>query len=145
MASKVFIDANILLDFTLKRNNYEVSKQIIDLVVSGRIQGYVTPSIIQICSHWLTKAFGPAKAKELLLSILVDITCIDTSHYSTISALQSSIKDMEDAIQYYTALRHKLDYFLSHDKLLLKESTPILPIYTCEEFLKETGSIFSNF
>ena len=40
MASKVFLDANILLDFTLKRDNYDVSKGIIELAVNGQVQAF---------------------------------------------------------------------------------------------------------
>ena len=46
MASKVFFDANILLDFTLKRDEYEQSRKIIELAVNGTIQAFITPSIV---------------------------------------------------------------------------------------------------
>lgn len=137
MASKVFLDANIILDFTLKRSHYNVAKEIIHLVVTGRINAFVTPSIIQICGYWLTKAYGYAKAKELLLALLNDITCIDLPHDKVVNALHSSIKDMEDAIQYYCALHHKIDYFISRDKDLHKLGIPALPVYSPEDFLQD--------
>lgn len=137
MASKVMLDANIILDLTLKRDDHEVAKEIVTLAVNGSIQAYVTPSIIHICGYWLTKAYGQAKAKELLLSLLTDITCIDISHEIVVAALHSTIKDIEDALQYYTALHHKIDYFISRDKQILKVAIPVLPAYTPEEFLKE--------
>jgi hypothetical protein len=37
MASKVFLDANILLDLTLKRADYEVAKKIVILAIEGRM------------------------------------------------------------------------------------------------------------
>lgn len=46
MASKVFLDANILLDFTRKREYYEVSKKLIELAVIGKIQAFITPFIL---------------------------------------------------------------------------------------------------
>jgi predicted nucleic acid-binding protein len=45
--------------------------------------------------------------------------------------------DIEDALQYYTAMHHKVDYFISLDKNLIKSAIPVLPILTPEEFLKE--------
>ena len=48
MASKVFLDANILLDFTLKRNGYDAAKKINELAVAGQVQAYITPSIVHI-------------------------------------------------------------------------------------------------
>ena len=40
-------------------------------------------------------------------------------------------------LQYYIAMHHKVDYFITQDKDMQKESIPTLPVYTPEEFLKE--------
>lgn len=136
MATKVFLDANVLLDFALKRSDYALSHKIIELVVDGRIQAFITPSIVHILGYWLTKAYGHFKAKEILLTLLIDIQVIDIGHTITVNALHSKIKGIEDALQYYTAIHNKLDYFITLDKALKKEATPNLPICTCEEFLK---------
>ncbi len=137
MASKVFLDANILLDFTLKRDNYDISKKIVELAVNGQIRALITPSIVHIVGYWLSKAYGNSKAKDILLTLLTDVYVIDISHEITLNALHSKIKDMEDALQYYTAIHHKADYFITRDKDLRKESIPVLPVYTPKEFLKE--------
>jgi len=137
MASKIFLDANVLLDFTLKRKAYSDAKKLIELILDQKIKGFVTPAIIHIVGYWLTKAYGAKKAKELLLSILVDIQSLDIPHEIVINALLSKINDIEDSLQYYTALHYKLDYFISEDKLLKKESTSVLPVYSIKEFLEE--------
>lgn len=137
MASKVFFDANILLDFTLKRDEHEQSKQIIELAVNGTVQAFITPSIVHIVGYWLTKAYGNAKAKELLLTLMADVRVIDLPHEIVLNALHSKITDIEDALQYYTAVHHKLDYFISRDKQLKKQSIPLLPVYTPRELLVE--------
>jgi predicted nucleic acid-binding protein len=137
MASKIFIDANILLDFTLKRESYVVSSKIFELAINGAVQAYITPSIVHIAGYWLSKAYGIEKAKELLLALLADVTVIDINHEITITALHSKIRDIEDGLQYYAALNHKIDYFISHDKALQKQGIPGLPVYTAAEFLKE--------
>jgi predicted nucleic acid-binding protein len=43
MAYKVFLDANILLDLTLKRD----SKKIVQLALDGNLQLFITPAIVQ--------------------------------------------------------------------------------------------------
>ena len=139
MAFKVFLDDNILLDFTLKREKYEKSKTIFELVVSGEIQAFITPSIVQIVGYWLTKTYGNANAKEILLTLLTDVTVIDLPHEIAVNALHSKINDIEDALLYYTAIHHKLDYFISYDKQLQRQSIPILTVYTPDEFLTELG------
>ncbi len=137
MASKIFLDANILLDFTLKRNDYQDAKQIMELVVEGKVLAFITPSIVHIVGYWLSKSYGSSKAKELLLTLLADVQVIDITHEITLHALHSSLTDIEDALQYYTAIHHKLDYFISRDKQLQKTSIASLPVYTPHGFLKE--------
>lgn len=136
MASKIFIDANVLLDFTLKRDNYARARQLFSMVVNQEVNGYITPAILHIAGYWLTKAYGAAKAKDILLELLSDLTVIDAPHETALAALNSRMTDIEDALQYYTALHHHLDYFISGDKLLKKISIPSLPVYTMDEFLE---------
>jgi predicted nucleic acid-binding protein len=137
MVSKIFLDANVLLDFTLKRNTYPDAKKLIELVITDKLKAFVTPAIIHIVGYWLTKTYGAKEAKKLLLTLLVDIQCLDISHQIVINALLSKINDIEDSLQYYTALHFKLDFFISEDKLLKKESTSVLPVYSIKEFLEE--------
>lgn len=54
MASKVFLDANMLLDFTLKRDEYKQLRKIIELAVNGTIQAFNSPSIVHIVDYGLT-------------------------------------------------------------------------------------------
>ncbi len=137
MASKVFIDANIILDLTLKREYYSDAVKLFELGLSGNIILHASPSVTHIVGYWLSKTYGIAKAKELLLTLLADIRVIDIPHDNVVAALHSKMKDIEDALQYYTALHHRLDYFITRDKGLVKESTAILPIVTVKEFLKD--------
>ena len=135
MAFKVFLDANILLDFLLKRTDYPDAEKIIKLILDKKIRGFITPAIVHIVSYWVSKAYGNDKTKELLLLLLSDITVIDSSHQITLMALHSKIDDIEDALQYYTALQHKLDFFLSRDKNLKKSAIDSLPVFNMTEFL----------
>jgi predicted nucleic acid-binding protein len=137
MASKIFIDANVLLDLTLKREHFESAEKIIELMLKGEVSIFVTPTILHIVGYWLTKAYGSAMAKELLLTLLADINVIDIPHEIALAALHSKIDDIEDALQYYTAIHNKIDYFISRDKKLNKQSIPVLPVYSPQEFLKE--------
>src|ERR1039458_9949444 len=102
MAFKVFLDANIVLDFTLKRTGFEEAKNVMELAVNGQINAFITPGIVQVSGYWLAKAYGIQKAKELLLTLLIDVTIIDIPHEMVLSALHSKISDIEDALQYYT-------------------------------------------
>lgn len=106
-----------------------------ELILSGKIKGFVTAAIIHIIGYWLTKAYGAKESKNILLSLLEDVHSLSIPHEIVINALLSGIRDIEDALQYYAAIHHKLDFFISTDKLLKKESNSVLPVYSTKEFL----------
>ncbi|WP_353722576.1 PIN domain-containing protein [Dyadobacter sp. 676] len=135
MAVSAFLDANIILDFLLKRKDYENARKVMVLVLEKKIKAFISPSILHIVSYWLTKAYGSAKSKDLLLLLLSDVRIIDAGHDVVNLALTSQIDDIEDALQYYTAIHHKIDFFLSRDKKLKKDALTLLPVYDIPGFL----------
>jgi predicted nucleic acid-binding protein len=86
-------------------------------------------------AYWLKKAYGSQKTRELMLSLLTDIRVIDISHETTLMALNSKIDDIEDALQYYTALANNVHYFISSDKVLQRSAIPALPVVSPAQFL----------
>ena len=139
MAFRILLDTNILLDFALKRDGYKGSRQLMEWAVQGRVQIFITPAILQMTAHWLTAAYGAVRAKELLLALLSDVRVIDIGHEIAVNALHSRIPNMEDALQYYTALHHKLDYFISREDGMRAAAIPVLPVCTPEDFLKNNS------
>lgn len=137
MASKIFLDANIILDFTLQRHGYVEAKEIIQKGIDGELLLFTTPSVLHIISYWLTKAHSSTIAKRILLTLLTDVQVIDCDHSTSLVAINSNIDDVEDALQYYAALKANLDYFISGDKKLKKVAIPQLPVYTAKDFLQE--------
>jgi predicted nucleic acid-binding protein len=135
MAFRIFLDAGVLLDFTLKREGCEVARRLIEWAVSGRVQAYVTPLVVQEAGRRLKEAYGPERAKELLLAILADVQVIDTGHEVAVSALHSRMSDVDGALSYYTALHYKLDYFITRNRELSSKAIPVLPVCTPEAFL----------
>jgi len=135
MAYKIFLDVNILLDYTLKREYYNDAEQILNKVVNKEVHAYITSSVLHITGYWVSKAYGNTKARELLISLLEYITVIDIPHEIALISLHSKINDIEDALQYYAAIHHKLNYFISRDKQLQKEGTPILPVLSPKQYL----------
>lgn len=136
MALKVILDANVILDLIFQRNDSEHIKTIYDKIETHQIQGHITTSILQICGHWLSKAFGSSNAKKVLIALINDMKIIDATHSIIRQALHSSMNDIEDILQYYIALEHNLDCFISNDKAFAKSASTALPVYTSKQFLK---------
>ncbi|MBV6642789.1 MAG: PIN domain-containing protein [Cyclobacteriaceae bacterium] len=135
MAFKVFLDANFLLDLTLKREGFEKSSQVFQLALNGDLNLYSTPAVLHILSYFTSKAYSNQQTREIILTLMNDVQIIEGNHASTLMALNSRIQDIEDAILYYTALKFNMDYFVSSDKQLKKSALPQLPICTSDELL----------
>ncbi|HEY0056103.1 MAG TPA: PIN domain-containing protein [Pedobacter sp.] len=137
MAFKVFLDANVCLDFLLRRENYPQTKKIFQKIFNEDISSFVTPAIVHIMAFYLAKHYGKKMVKTIILDLLASVRVVDCTHEIAINAVSSRMTDIEDALQYYAAMHHKIDYFISLDKNLIKTAIPVLPVYSPEEFLKE--------
>ena len=136
MSNKIYIDANVILDYCLDRIEKPSAKIIIDEINAGNLRGYMSGSIIHILSYFLQRLYGVEKTKEVILAIIEDFEIIDMPKELIIQALHSKMNDIEDALQYYVALHHKMDYFISNDLQLKKDSTSSLPVLSTAEFVK---------
>lgn len=137
MASKLFLDANLLLDFTLKRKNYLFAEAVIQQGITKEAELFTTPAVIHITSYWTRKEYGSETTKTVLISLLNDaVTIIDCDHVTAMAALDSHMTDVEDALQYFTGVKYFLNYFISSDQELKKAALPQLPVISAEDYLK---------
>jgi len=135
MPPRVFLDANVLLDFLLKRKNYIISRQLIAMAQAGTIRALISPAVLHIIAYWVTKEHGAKLSKKVILALLDEILVVDATHEIAVQAVQSANSDIEDALQYFTALHHKADYLLTWDKHFLKYSTPTLRVISPDDFI----------
>ena len=135
MASKLFLDANILLDITLQRQGFGQASAILDAGINGTIKLYTTPAVLHVAAYYTKRHYSEEQTKQIFSALLNDVTIIDCNHETALLAIHSGINDLEDALQYYTALTHRLHAFISSDKKLKKMALPVLPVYTAEEWL----------
>jgi predicted nucleic acid-binding protein len=133
---KVLLDANICLDILLKRSQ-EKAERIIDIAEAGIINLYVSTSIAHILACYTTREYGFGIARELLLHFLDDVEVLDLPHKETIHAIAMADRDMEDSIQLRIALYHEMDFLVTNDLKVMKDSSPILPIISLDTFLSK--------
>ncbi|HVU98540.1 MAG TPA: PIN domain-containing protein [Puia sp.] len=139
MAFKVLLDVNILLDFVLQREEYERAYTLIEWATIGRIQAFIAASTLHTAIYPIEKEFGSGQTKNILLTLISDIRVIDIGQDITVSALHSPISNIQHALQYYTALHHRLDYVITRNRDLIQSAIPILPACTPEEFIKSNS------
>jgi predicted nucleic acid-binding protein len=138
MAFKIFLDANILFDIILTRPKSETARSIFHAGINGGAELYTTPSVLHITAYFTAEKFNQRQTKEILLTLLNDVKIIDCDHNTALMALSNNeIEDTEDALQYFTALKYRMDFFISSDKKLRKAALPQLPVLTADQMLLE--------
>jgi predicted nucleic acid-binding protein len=135
MAFRIFVDTEVLLDFTLKRSAYPIVRRLMEWAINGRVHVFISSAILRDIGPELRKAYGAEQAQELLLALLASAQVIDAGYETAVNALQSRIDNIAGAISYHTALQHRLDYFITWDTSLLRIVNPVLPVTTPIDFL----------
>ena len=113
---KNLIDINIILDFFSKRNFYELAKQVMQLCSDKKIQGYVCAHEITTLSYFLEKNKESEIVNKILISIMDTFTVIPIDENILRGALDSQIKDFEDAVIEVSSLQNDIDCIISRNK-----------------------------
>lgn len=135
MVFKVFVDINVLLDFFLKRKGFADAERIIKAILEEKIDACISIAVLQTLSFYLQKDFGCRKAKQLLLELLVHVKLIDSHKSAVMQALTSTFSDIEDAVHYFTAIHHQVDYIITNDIHFQKAALSVLPVISIQEFI----------
>ena len=141
----IFFDINIILDIFLKREPfYSASAQVFSLVETRQFNGYLGALSYPILFYLLKKELDRNEAMALLKKIRIVLKTVPLVEKVVDSALSSDILDFEDAMQYYSALEVRSDYFITRNKK--DYPTNLLQILTPDEFLVllESESAESN-
>jgi predicted nucleic acid-binding protein len=132
----VFVDANIVLEVLMRRSEYVASARILRAGEQGQMHLCISSSAIGFVAYWLRKEHGLAKTKEVLIGLLESLRIVDISHEYLIRALSSDFTDIEDAIQYYTALQHNIEFLITLDKKGFKQARDMTRVMTPRVFLR---------
>lgn len=134
MSKRIFIDTNVMLDFLGEREPfYEPIAKIASLAEKEKLTMVVSPISFATVNYFLSKYESAKVAREKLrkFKILSKICTIDERTIE--KGLNSSIKDFEDALQYFGATESECDIIITRNGKDFKQS--LLPIMTAKEFL----------
>jgi len=140
MKHSVFIDANVFLDYLLQRPaNAEYAKQLLYLAAQKLIHAYTSSSNLINIIYFLEKAKVPKADIVATLADLVSIvSVISPGNETFLSAIELDFSDLEDAIQYATALEEEsVAYFITENVADFANSLPALRVLNSRRFLEE--------
>jgi predicted nucleic acid-binding protein len=131
----VFLDTNIILDFLGERANfYEPAARILTLADKKKIKIYTSPSSISNTYYILSKYENTKAALEKirLFRLLCFISIMDEEVID--KAINSSFKDFEDAMQYFSALATNCEVIITRNEKDFKNA--LIPVMNAESYLE---------
>jgi predicted nucleic acid-binding protein len=135
MVSDVFLDSDIILDYLLKREPFNVpAREIFGIAFNKEIQIYFSSLTVANIHYLLRKHYGNEGALDKITELLRFCTILPVSEKEIFSAIKSGFSDFEDAIQHFTAIQNpEIDGIITRNPSDYRKSQ--LPIFTPEVFL----------
>ena len=140
MSKKIFVDSDVILDILCQREpHYEYAAYVFSLSDTKKIVLYTTSLVFSNVYYILRKLLGIQKSKEALRKLKSLVKVISVEEKEVDLALNSKFSDFEDALQYYTAMRHGIKILLTRNIKDYKEREII--VQTPEEFISDNKKI----
>lgn len=129
---KVLFDTNIILDVLLNRKEFvEHSANVIGMVESNQIKGYLSATTITTLDYLISKTTNRKQAKTEIKKLLTIFKIAEVNLKVIELALNSKFSDFEDAVQYYSGECCGAEGLVTRNAKDYKNANS--PIYTPEE------------
>ena len=105
MASNIFIDSDVVIDFFTDRDPHvDPASELFDLSEKGEINLFLSALSIANIYYIVRRYLGHVKTLDVIVSLLEMTQVVSTTESEILQALKNNFKDFEDSIQYSTAL-----------------------------------------
>lgn len=134
----VFLDSNVFLDALLQRNDFKDAEAILQLKEKEDLEIGTTPACLLNVMYFIQKAGVPHKGVvQIMAGLLETVSLIPTDKGIFIKAVHSGFTDIEDAVQYFSAIAvTNMDYFISSNIKDFKKASTQLPVVSPKQFMK---------
>lgn len=136
---KIFFDANILVDLINSGNrNHRTVLFLFDQLVKQRRKLFVSPTSFAITYYFLSKNYKDLeKLNRLVIDFFSNFVFTREDDLTMEKVFKSGFTDLEDALQYYSALDAGVDAIITYNKtdFVTSEIQVFHPIQFINEFL----------
>ncbi|MDQ6812629.1 MAG: PIN domain-containing protein [Bacteroidota bacterium] len=139
----VCADANVFLEGLLQRGQIGLDcLEIIELAESRELILFISSSNLMNVIYFLQKSGKDNREIVLTIKNLLSFTTVISPNNTTIiNALDANFNDIEDGIQYYTALQiENIAFFITSNIKDFKKANEVLQVLTPQQFLKRYKS-----
>lgn len=137
MAYKVLADANVCLDLLLdRRPHVEFSGRIFELAEQKEIELFISGLSFDTLFYIMRPELSAQKAVEKLRLLLKHVKVAPMGQKTVESALDAEWNDLEDALQYFSAVESGCDCIVTRNGDDFKSGYRTLKIFDPEEFVE---------
>jgi predicted nucleic acid-binding protein len=131
----LFLDTNVIIDLLADRKPFsESSSKLFDYAEKGKINLYISALSYSNIYYIVRKICSHKQMLAMLRELEAMTTTVDVTKQIIATALHSSFKDYEDAIQYNTALSNKkIEAIITRNPRDFKNNE--MPVFTPKEAL----------
>ncbi len=105
MASKLFIDSDVVIDFFTDREPHaNPASELFDLNERGEVKLYLSAVSLNNIYYIVRRYLGHKKTLEVIEDLVIMTEIIGTTRKEIVQALKNNFKDFKDSIQYSSAL-----------------------------------------
>ncbi len=133
----VFLDTDVAFDLISKREPFFTDAlPLLQMAGQRQLQLQISEACLATLMYLSFDIYKLGKARERLLHFVEACDVFSGEKTAFMQAMESDFTDNEDALQYYIALRHHSDYFLTRNTGDYKHALARLPVLTPSEFLR---------
>ena len=134
--TNLFIDTDIIIDLLSDRKIFSLhAAKVFSLGVEKKVQLYTSSNSIATTYYLLSQRMKIANADKLIYNLLKHLEIVPVTKVILEKAFTSKFKDIEDAIQYFSAMeKGNIDYIITRNIPDYKLSS--IPVYSSNEILQ---------
>jgi predicted nucleic acid-binding protein len=131
---RILFDTNVILDFVLNRPDFvELAKRVFLAIDEKRLVGFMTATTVTDIYYMASRERGSVFAAQALRRLVRVLEIIVVDKNIILPALDSPVKDFEDAVQAEAAQSMGLDFIVTRNNRDFRYSP--IPAVSPEELL----------
>jgi predicted nucleic acid-binding protein len=133
---KLLIDTNVILDFLLARQPFDISaKKIFSLAAADKVKLYISINSFTDIIYFVHKEYDTNIVRKQMNDLLNFVTIIYAGHKDAVNSLKmTDFNDIEDAFQAHCAEKEDADFIITRDLNGFKNSN--IPAVTPDVYLQ---------
>lgn len=134
----VFIDTDIALDLLARREpHYKAAATLFTMADKGNIGIGISSLSFSNIHYLLTKQYNAVESRRILINFKVLVNVLPVDDKVIELALSSKFADLEDAIQYFTAIENDINILLTRKVKDYKQAS--IAVMSAENYLRQNA------